>query len=275
MSQPPSPPQAPFAALSTPLVQAVGGALHRWEVSGTSLVDSGSSPLAAQLGGSATVANGAVFFPSSGSPSVHLPNLPFGGTDASLSCWFFASELRNYAKVWFLWSGQTAADGYSVRGSWFSFDVIADVSIGTMGGFFLSYTSETQGLVADVDNLFTVGSWVHITQTMEASGAVRLYLNGAFLFPDPVYYITSFGTGLMGASLIYTGAYLGGPPPNTGIAASHFHGYIASFQIYDRALTASEVGKLARGQVRGRRSCGALMRPSAALCHSYTPLLGK
>ena len=156
---------------------------------------------------------------------VTLPNssgqFNFTG-DFSISCWFKSNTISGNQMIFsnLMYNGGTRKGYYIILAS------------NTIGCWFINQPTHNQEFYTSA--VVSINTWYHLSVTRE-SGVVKIYLNGTLLATDtnaiPLAYVTT---------LTSIGAYTNA----TGSTFAYFNGSIDAFNIWQKALTQTEVTEL-------------------------------
>ena len=160
-----------------------------------------------------------------------------GLTEGTVSAWFKTSS-SNQQMLFNL--GDTAASSFA------SLQLLSSGSIQW-------WVSEGGSTTVDVSTTatFNDGNWHHVAVTVSSSGT-SLWVDGVELTGGAVTYLTgssastNFYSNLSGVARAEVGAY-----EFSGTMYDEFTGLIDDFRIYDRALTASDIGELQNPWIYG------------------------
>jgi hypothetical protein len=144
---------------------------------------------------------------------ITVSNVQPSTNDFTISVWVYKFNNTSNDYIWdFGSNGGTLSSGTSVSGYGFRY---YNVTLGTSSNMY------TQGTIPDINK------WYNVSITRN-SGTSTMYVNGSLITSS------SGDTHNISSTTLYIGRYGGG----TGY---EHHGYISNFNIYNRALTASEI----------------------------------
>ena len=156
---------------------------------------------------------------------VSLPNSSgqFNFTsDFSIGCWFKTNTISGNQMIFsnLMYNGGTRKGYYIILAS------------NTIGCWLVNQPTHNQEFYTSA--VVSINTWYHLSVTRE-SGVVKIYLNGTLLATDtnaiPLAYVTT---------LTSIGAYTNA----TGSTLAYFNGNIDAFNIWQKALTQSEITEL-------------------------------
>ncbi len=158
-------------------------------------------------------------------------------SDFTLDTWVYPTSLAARSTIFSTMTNGTAGS--------FTFEV----GIGNGGTDRVSFTTPGVWNADTGNNAVTANAWNHVVYTRSSGSNQKVYVNGtekALVTNNPVSVATNTSAKILGA---------------TASGGQHFPGSIASFNIYDSALSATAVA----------RNCNALVsRFSSASCTTYS-----
>jgi hypothetical protein len=145
-------------------------------------------------------------------------SIPYGASARTVSIWFYtnATTWQNDANILFMYGTGNAGSAFGI-----DFDVYPAMQFFTWGGAGRDLTFSTT---------YSQVGWKNITVTYNGSTTIFIYENGVF-----TQTLTLASACNTTSSPIYIGA------ANTSALSSYYDGSISQVQIYNRALTATEI----------------------------------
>ena len=220
----PPPPSPPPPSLAPALTSSSSVPLHRYALSGSSWIDTGSAPIPANLyGGAAPLQGTGLYFPPAGTPYACMPALALGGTDVSLAAWVSFSTLTSWARVFDLGVGSpsTACTGPGDSSNYIDFASAGGTSTAHVG---LRLGGGTESSTS-ITSFWAPGAWTHVLLTVPLSlAAASVYKNGALA--------GSIGAPLplLSSPTVFYNAFLGRSQSAPPVASdSYLNGLIAEF----------------------------------------------
>lgn len=193
-----------------------------------SFIDSGPQATSAQLlAGAVAIPQGLHFPVSAASPRVTVANVTTAGS-FTVAVWAYSFGFATGAPYFSL---------YDLTGDVTTMFTVQLASAANPAPAALSYTTLSSGSLSSPSSPLIARQWQHVALTLNnATGVAMVYVDGVARFGSP-------NLNSSGVQRTWQTAYIGGQQRSD---LGFFKGYIASFQIYNTALTGPQISNLFR-----------------------------